>query len=59
MDDDGWIRGDKRELLMWVPPVHRTGLYWPCTIWVAGGRETRLDLSNFVHGSSWMSCIGP
>ncbi|KAH9057275.1 hypothetical protein EDB87DRAFT_1565544 [Lactarius vividus] len=59
LNSDGWICGDKRELLMWVPPVHRAGLYWSRNIWVAGGHETRLDLSNFVHGSSWMSCIGP
>ncbi len=57
INNDGWICGNKRELLMWIPPVHRANLHRPRNIWVAGEYETRLDLSNFVHGRSWMSCI--
>ncbi len=57
INDDGWICGNRRELLMWIPPVHRAHLHRPRNIWVAGEYETRLDLSNFVHGPSWMSCI--
>ncbi|KAH8988070.1 hypothetical protein EDB92DRAFT_1071014 [Lactarius akahatsu] len=57
IDDDGWIRSDKHELLMWIPPTHRANLHRPRNIWVAGEHETRLDLSNFVHGHSWTSCI--
>ena len=57
INDDGWICGNRRELLMWIPPVHRANLHRPRNIWVAGEYETRLDLSNFVHGPSWMSCI--
>ena len=57
INDDGWICGHKRELLMWIPPLHRAHLHRPGNIWVAGEYETRLDLSNFVHGPSWMRCI--
>ncbi|KAH8990555.1 hypothetical protein EDB92DRAFT_1864556 [Lactarius akahatsu] len=57
IDDDGWIRGDEGELLMWIPLTHRPNLHRPRNIWVAGKHETRLDLSNFVRGRSWTSCI--
>jgi len=57
INEDGWIRGNGGELLMWIPLVQRANLHRPSNIWVAGEYETRLDLSNFVHGRSWMSCI--
>jgi hypothetical protein len=57
IDDDGWICGSKGELLVWIPPLHRTGLHHPSSIWVASKHETCLDLSNFAHGHSWMRCI--
>jgi DNA-binding beta-propeller fold protein YncE len=57
IDNDGWICGNKGELLMWIPPLHRPCLHRPSNIWVAGKHETRLDLSDFVHGHSWMRCI--
>jgi len=57
INNDGWICGNRCELLMWIPPVHRAHLHRPRNIWVTGKYETRLDLSNFVHGCSWMSCI--
>jgi len=57
IDDEGWICGSKGELLMWIPPMHRERLLRPSTIWISGQPETRLDLSNFVHGPSWTTCI--
>ncbi|KAI0258826.1 hypothetical protein BC834DRAFT_787144, partial [Gloeopeniophorella convolvens] len=54
--DVGWIRGPGDELLMWVPEVHRAGLYFPGTVWVAGAHVTELDLDRFVHGSDWTKC---
>ena len=57
IDTDGWIRGPKGELLMWIPPLHRPHLHRPSNVWVNGEHETRLDLSNFVHGCSWKSCV--
>jgi len=57
MNDDGWICGSNNELLMWIPPAHRTGLHRPSNVWVAAEHETRLDLSTFKHGISWSTCI--
>ncbi len=57
INNEGWICGSNDELLMWVPPSHRVNLHRPSNIWVSGGHETRLDLSTFVHGHSWSTCI--
>lgn len=57
IDEDGWICGNEGELLMWIPPVYRKNLHRPSNIWIAGKNETRLDLSKFVHGCGWKSCI--
>ena len=57
IEDDGWIHGNKGELLMWIPVLHRTSLHRPSNVWVAGKHETCLDLSNFVHGHDWIRCI--
>jgi WD40 repeat protein len=54
---EGWICGSKGELLMWIPSVHREFLHGPSTIWISGKRGTTLNLSNFVHGRSWATCI--
>jgi WD40 repeat protein len=57
IDDDGWICGIEGELLMWIPSVHRECLHRPSTIWISGNGGTILNLSNFVHGRSWATCI--
>jgi WD40 repeat protein len=57
IDDEGWICGSTGELLMWVPSVQREYLHRPSTIWVSGKRDVVLDLSNFVHGLNWSTCI--
>jgi WD40 repeat protein len=57
INDEGWICGSNNELLMWIPPLHRTGLQRPGNIWVSSEHETCLDLSTFVHGHSWSTCI--
>src|SRR6266702_316575 len=57
INEEGWICGSKGELLMWIPPPHRTLLHRPSNIWVAGEYETRMDLSTFAHGPSWTTCI--
>jgi WD40 repeat protein len=53
IDGDGWIYEDGKGLLLWIPVLHRSCLHRPSTLWIAGDHETRLDLSNFVHGSNW------
>ncbi len=57
INTEGWIRGSKGELLMWIPLIHRPHLHRPSNIWISGEHETRIDLSNFVHGCSWATCI--
>ncbi|PPQ89185.1 hypothetical protein CVT25_001153 [Psilocybe cyanescens] len=57
IDSDGWIRGDHGELLLWIPSLHRPGLYRPnFPTRIIGRNQTRLDTSNFVHGSNWAAC---
>jgi WD40 repeat protein len=61
---DGWVRcsnlagGDSgdRGHLFWVPETCRAALCGAETLIVAGKRTTRLDLSRFVHGTSWTQC---
>ena len=59
INEDGWICGSNGELLIWIPLIHRAHLHRPSNIWVVGKYETRLDLSTFVHGHSWATCIDP
>lgn len=51
--DDGWILGCNSELLFWVPPFNREGLWKPNDVCVIGESITRLDMSNFTHGTTW------
>ncbi len=57
INNEGWICGSKGELLMWIPLIHRANLHRPSNIWISGEHETRINLSNFVHGRSWATCI--
>ena len=57
INDEGWVCGSKGELLMWIPSVHRECLHRPSTIWISAKHRTSLNLSNFVHGCSWATCI--
>ena len=58
---DGWILGPNDELLLWVPPVNRSGLLDPFpTSRVMGPTHiTELDFSNFKCGTEWMQCREP
>jgi len=53
---DGWILGANSESLFWVPPIHRRALWRPSNVCVIGSNSTKLDLSRFVHGTSWRRC---
>ena len=57
INDEGWISGSNGELLLWIPLIHRANLHRPSNQWVSGQHETRMDLSTFVHGDRWTSCI--
>ena len=53
---DGWIHGSNSELLFWVPPLFRDGLWRPRNTVVIAKVSTRLDFNSFVHGNSWTQC---
>jgi WD40 repeat protein len=55
---NGWILGPHSELLFWVPPSIRDGLWRPANTAVISRVSTRLDLTLFVHGDSWYLCKG-
>jgi WD40 repeat protein len=57
INDEGWVCGSKGELLMWIPSADREYLHRRSTICISGNRGTILDVSNFVHGPSWATCI--
>jgi len=54
--EDGWIRGQAGELLLWVPPWARKGLVPPSTKLIIGVHMVKLDLRSFRHGLSWKDC---
>ncbi|KAF7978742.1 hypothetical protein HWV62_44752 [Athelia sp. TMB] len=53
---NGWVSTASGELLFWLPPWNRVGLYRPNNTLVIGKNPTRLDLTNFVHGDEWQQC---
>ncbi|KAF8520628.1 WD40-repeat-containing domain protein [Hysterangium stoloniferum] len=55
----GWVRGKRGELLFWIPPWMRHGLYDSRTHLIVGRlQKFRLDFSRFVHGGDWQQCYG-
>ncbi|KIM74066.1 hypothetical protein PILCRDRAFT_80418 [Piloderma croceum F 1598] len=52
----GWLQNKNSELLFWLPPYYRRGLYAPNVIAVMGRHRTKLDFTTFVHGTSWTQC---
>ncbi|KIM23595.1 hypothetical protein M408DRAFT_77218, partial [Serendipita vermifera MAFF 305830] len=53
---DGWMLGPNSELLFWVPPTLRTGLWMPGNTAVIGIMATRLGFHHCAHGESWTRC---
>ncbi|KAJ7035243.1 hypothetical protein C8F04DRAFT_1098622 [Mycena alexandri] len=57
---DGWIVDSGSELILWVPPWLRRGLYYPHnSLIIPTDGTAKLDFSRFVHGTSWQECIDP
>ena len=56
LGDNGWMLNLPSTLLFWVPPWNQKGLLWPTNTTVMGAQPTKLDLSSFVHGTSWTQC---
>ncbi|KIN96301.1 hypothetical protein M404DRAFT_1006811 [Pisolithus tinctorius Marx 270] len=57
---DGWIRGPKGRLLLWIPPALWRSFYsmWTKTV-IPKGCCIELDLSQMVHGNKWHQCFKP
>ncbi|KIK28158.1 hypothetical protein PISMIDRAFT_606419 [Pisolithus microcarpus 441] len=57
---DGWIRGPKCRLLLWIPVSVRHPLYsmWTTAV-IPKGCCIELDLSKMVHGPKWHQCYKP
>ncbi|KAJ6627752.1 WD40-repeat-containing domain protein, partial [Mycena sp. CBHHK59/15] len=57
---DGWMLNPPSDLIYWIPPWLREGLYAPRNTLVIRCRgTTKLDFSDFVHGTEWQRCIDP
>ena len=56
---DGWILGPNLEYLLWVPLANRTGLWRPRTVAICGSSLTKIDFTNYMHGSNWIRCWSP
>ena len=54
---NGWVLNSSSTLLFWVPPWNRNGLWWPRNTALIGRESTKLNVSLFVHGTSWAQCI--
>ncbi|KAI9568338.1 hypothetical protein HD554DRAFT_2099589 [Boletus coccyginus] len=51
--ENGWLYDVNGNILFWVPPMNRAGLYYPQTIMVIGAQATQIDLGRFMHGEHW------
>ncbi|KAF7363053.1 WD40 repeat-like protein [Mycena venus] len=57
---DGWILNAQSQLIIWIPPWLRDGLYLPQnSLVISASGTTKLDFSQFVHGTSWEDCMDP
>ncbi|KIM19886.1 hypothetical protein M408DRAFT_172127 [Serendipita vermifera MAFF 305830] len=60
IEKNGWILGPQSELLLWVPPTLRTGLYRSRNALIIGACiKTEIDFELFVHGDEWTRCGEP
>ncbi|EJD08012.1 WD40 repeat-like protein [Fomitiporia mediterranea MF3/22] len=59
MSNDGWIIGERGELLIWIPPDQRTSVLRPHNIAIPGAPfTTRLDFANAPIGTKWTEGFG-
>ncbi len=54
--ENGWVKTATGELLFWVPPSNREGLWRARNMAVIGEVTTRLDLTKFEYGNDWQKC---
>jgi len=54
---DGWLLGEARELLLWVPKVYRAYLNLPsCRILIGRRRVEIKTVGKLHHGENWTEC---
>ncbi|KIN97417.1 hypothetical protein M404DRAFT_1006058 [Pisolithus tinctorius Marx 270] len=55
---DGWFRGPKGGLLLWLPPSFWKPFYSSCNkVVIPSDCCTELDLGHMVHGDKWHKCL--
>ncbi|KAJ2935368.1 hypothetical protein H1R20_g1726, partial [Candolleomyces eurysporus] len=55
LNNDGWIQNPSGNLLLWIPPHFRDGLFLPGARHIIGNLQvTKVELTNAVyHGADW------
>ena len=60
LQDDGWIVGPNKKLLLWIPfSYHSSFHYTPWIKLVIPKGVPELDLSRMAHGPTWYRCYLP
>ncbi|KIK21039.1 hypothetical protein PISMIDRAFT_681748 [Pisolithus microcarpus 441] len=55
---DGWFRGPRGRLLLWLSPTFQRPFYSSCNVVVIPSDCcTELDMSQMVHGDKWHKCL--
>lgn len=54
--EGGWMKTANGELLFWVPPSNRYGLWRPRNTAMIAKVSTKLDLTKFEYGNNWQNC---
>ncbi|KZT51143.1 hypothetical protein CALCODRAFT_151335 [Calocera cornea HHB12733] len=58
--ETGWITGNGKDYLLWVPPDKLRRLYGANGLqMIIPGSTIQVDLSKFVHGTRWTECRLP
>lgn len=53
LDNEGWARGTKGELLLWVPQAQRSTFRHSSIILTTDPHRTSIDYSSFAQGKDW------
>ncbi|KIK19755.1 hypothetical protein PISMIDRAFT_682819 [Pisolithus microcarpus 441] len=54
---DGWLKGPKGQLLLWIPTFFQKPFYSMYTSLIIPRGCMELNLSKMVHGSKWQECF--
>ncbi|KAJ7723497.1 hypothetical protein DFH07DRAFT_759459, partial [Mycena maculata] len=58
IESTGWIRGPKRDLIIWVPQSYRRRLCWGRALTVIDGRPgAHITVSEALLGRRWYQCL--